>query len=86
VAQVEAERQRLTGELERLGLAVAPSAANLLWTSVEGLDGAELAARLERAKVLVASGGRFGDDTHVRVAVQDRAAGDRLLEALATAL
>jgi histidinol-phosphate aminotransferase len=86
VAQVEAERQRLTGELERLGLAVAPSAANLLWTSVEGLDGAELAARLERAKVLVASGGRFGDDTHVRVAVQDRAAGDRLLEAIASAL
>ncbi len=85
-AQVQAERRRLTGELERLGLTVAPSAANLLWIAAEGLDGAELAARLERSKVLVASGGRFGDDTHVRVAVQDRAAGDRLLDALAGAI
>lgn len=86
VAQVEAERQRLTGELGSLGLAVAPSAANLLWIAAEDLDGAELAARLERAKVLVASGARFGDDTHVRAAVQDRAAGDRLLEALAAVI
>jgi histidinol-phosphate aminotransferase len=86
VSQVEAERQRLTGELEGLGLMVAPSAANLLWIAADGVDGAELAARLERAKVLVASGGRFGDDTHVRAAVQDRAAGDRLLEAVSAAL
>jgi len=86
VAQVAAERQRLTGELERLGVAVAPSAANLLWISASGVDGAELASRLERSKVLVASGGRFGDDAHVRVAVQDRAAGDRLLDALSAVL
>lgn len=84
--QVGAERERLTGELEQLGLSVTPSAANLLWIAAEGVDGAELAARLERAKILVASGGRFGDDTHVRVAVQDRAGGDRLLDALAGAL
>lgn len=86
VAQVEAERGRLTVELEGLGLTVAPSAANLLWIAGGGLDGAELAARLERSKVLVAPGGRFGDDTHVRVAVRDRAAGDRLLDALRAAL
>lgn len=86
VAQVAAERDRLTGELERLGLTVNLSAANLLWLGADGLDGAELSARLERSKVLVASGGRFGDDTHVRAAVQDRAAGDRLLDALSAAL
>jgi histidinol-phosphate aminotransferase len=82
VTQVGAERERLSGELQRLGLTVTPSVANLLWIGGGGVDGAELAARLERAKVLVASGGRFGDDTHVRAAVQDRAAGDRLLEAI----
>jgi histidinol-phosphate aminotransferase len=86
VSEVSAERERLRGELERLGLRVGPSAANLLWIAGDGVDGAELSARLERAKVLVASGGRFGDDAHVRVAVQDRAAGDRLLDAIAAVL
>jgi histidinol-phosphate aminotransferase len=86
VSEVSAERERVRSELERLGLTVTPSAANLLWIAAEGVDGAELAARLERAKVLVASGGRFGDDTHVRAAVQDRAAGDRLLDAIAAGL
>jgi histidinol-phosphate aminotransferase len=82
VAMVEAERTRLVDALQRLGLTVAPSAANLVWFAAEGLDAAELTARLERSKVLVAAGGRFGDDTHVRAAVQDRAASDRLLDAL----
>lgn len=83
VAAVRAERDRLAGELRELGLEVAPSEANLLWIAAPGLDGAELAARLERSKVLVASGGRFGDDAHVRAAVHERAGAERLRDALA---
>ena len=50
------------------------------------MDGAELAARLERGKVIVAGGARFGDPDRVRAAIQTRAAGDRLLDAMADAL
>lgn len=82
VAAVRDERERLTAELRALGLRVADSRANVLWIGADGLDGAELATRLERAKVRVASGGRFGDPSRIRAAVQSRAAGDRLLDAL----
>lgn len=86
VASVKEERLRLQGELREMGLEVPESQANVLWLKAEGLDGAELAFRLERAKVIVASGARFGSTAHVRVAVQSRAAGDRLLDALRGAL
>jgi histidinol-phosphate aminotransferase len=86
VAAVHAERPRLVVELRDAGFDVPDSQANVLWIERPGLDGAELAARLERAGVIVASGGRFGDAEHIRAAVQSRAAGDRLLAALRGAL
>jgi histidinol-phosphate aminotransferase len=86
VAAVRAERERLASELRALGLDVAPSEANLLWIAAPGLDGGELAHRLERAKVRVAEGARFGDTARIRVAVQPGGAGDRLLDALRAAL
>ncbi|UGS38204.1 pyridoxal phosphate-dependent aminotransferase [Capillimicrobium parvum] len=87
VEAVRIERARLAGELEALGLSVAPSEANLLWLGADGFDGAGLAHELEtRAKIRVAEGGRFGDPDRIRVAVQDEAAGDRLRDALAAIL
>jgi histidinol-phosphate aminotransferase len=83
VASVRDERDRLAAELRDLGLEVAPSEANLLWIAAPGLDGAGLADRLARAKVLVASGGTFGDDGHVRAAVHERERAERLRDALA---
>ena len=56
--------------------------ANVVWLRRDGLDGAELAARLQRAGVIVATGARFGDPTRIRAAVQSRAASDRLVQAL----
>ncbi|CAN5605171.1 hypothetical protein BH24ACT24_BH24ACT24_03180 [soil metagenome] len=50
------------------------------------LSGAELAARLEEAKVRVAPGGPLGDDDHVRAAIRGGAATGRLLAALAEAI
>jgi histidinol-phosphate aminotransferase len=82
VAGVRAERERLTAEIRALGLDVSASEANLLWIGAPGVDGAELARRLEHAHVIVAGGGRFGDAQRVRAAVQSRPAGDRLLAAL----
>lgn len=85
-ASVRTERDRLAGELRALGLEVAPSEANVLWIAAPGLDGAGLADRLARAQVLVAAGGTFGGDGHVRAAVHEREGAQRLRDALAAVL
>ena len=81
-AMVAAERARLSDAVRDLGLHVAPSQANVLWLRAEGIDGGELARRLERHGVIVAPGGPLGDDACVRAAIQRPEAGDRLLRAL----
>ena len=68
--------------LRELGLQVAPSQANVLWLRADGVNGGELARRLERHGVIVAPGGPLGDDACVRVTIQRPEAGDRLLRAL----
>ena len=68
-------------------LTVAPSQANVLWVHADGLPGAELAARLERLSVLVASGGPLGDPDRARVTVPHRPEqAQRLLRALELSL
>ena len=81
-AMVAAERRRLSAAVGALGLQVAPSQANVLWLRDDGVNGGELARRLERHGVIVAPGGPLGDDTRVRASIQRPAAGDRLLRAL----
>jgi histidinol-phosphate/aromatic aminotransferase/cobyric acid decarboxylase-like protein len=46
------------------------------------LEGDELAGRLARTGVLVASGSALGEPHHLRIAVRNAAATDRLLSAL----
>jgi histidinol-phosphate aminotransferase len=86
VETVRGERERLAAELRELGCDVPDSQANVLWIEAPGLDGAELASRLERSGVIVASGARFGDPARVRAAVQTPAAGERMLSAVRNAL
>ena len=50
------------------------------------MDGAELAARLGRQRVVVRAGGPLGDARHVRVAIQGKLATDRLLREIARSL
>ena len=78
---VAAERTRLSDAVRDLGLHVTPSQANVLWLRADGVDGVELARRLERHGVIVAPGGPLGDGACVRAAVQRHEAGDRLLRA-----
>jgi histidinol-phosphate aminotransferase len=82
VAAVAAERRRLAAALRELPVTALPSQANVVWLAAPGLDGVELARRLERHAVLVAPGGPLGDPGHVRVALSRAAATDRLLTAL----
>jgi histidinol-phosphate aminotransferase len=82
-AAIAQQRERLTAELRGRGLDVAPSQANILWAAAPGASGAELAHRLERGGVRVASGGPLGDDARVRITVPHRPElAERLLRAV----
>jgi histidinol-phosphate aminotransferase len=76
------ERPRLIAALRERGFEVPDSQANFVWAAHPSLEGAELAARLERAGILVAAGDALGAPRHVRIAVRSQAATERLLNAL----
>jgi histidinol-phosphate aminotransferase len=85
-AVVIRERARLLEALAGLPVDAEPSQANVIWLSAPGIEGAELARRLEHRGVIVTPGGAFGATDHVRASVQSPQATDRLLRALETAL
>jgi histidinol-phosphate aminotransferase len=76
------QRTRLLDELHELPVDAPASQANFVWLHATGLTGAQLAAGMEEAKVLVAPGAPLGADDHVRASIRGRAATDRLLRAL----
>jgi histidinol-phosphate aminotransferase len=79
---VARERQLLTERLRELGVDVTDSQANFLWIRVRELSGDQLASALRRQGVIVAPGGPLGEDHHIRAAVRDEAATNRLLQAI----
>jgi histidinol-phosphate aminotransferase len=72
--------------LRSLGFDVTDSQANFVWAAHPTLPGAEIAARLARAGVLVAAGDALGEPQHVRIAIHSAAATDRLLSSVEKAL
>ncbi len=86
VATICEERPRVVAGLRGLGFEVADSQANFLWAAHPSLSGAELASRLAQSGILVAAGDALGEPRHIRVGLRSKAAGDRLLDALAKAL
>ncbi len=80
------QRGRLVEGLRELPVEAAPSQTNFLWLRAHDIGGNELADRLERARVRVAPGGPLGDDDHVRAAIGNAAATERLLWALRQAV
>jgi histidinol-phosphate/aromatic aminotransferase/cobyric acid decarboxylase-like protein len=83
---VSEQRARLQASLRDLPFSSPPSQANFVWMRADGMAGGELAEGLERARVRVAPGGPLGDDYHVRAAIGNGAATDRLLWALRQAV
>jgi histidinol-phosphate aminotransferase len=79
------QRERALDALHDMPVDAPESQANFLWLRAPGLNGSELAGRLERAGVIVAHGGALGEDEHVRAAIRGAAATERLLSALASA-
>jgi histidinol-phosphate aminotransferase len=83
---VSEQRTKVLDELPGLGVEAASSQANFVWMKVDGTSGADLAARLERERVLVAPGGPLGADDHVRAALRGPNETSRLLLALRRSL
>ncbi len=84
-------RRRATAARERARLAAALSGSpfsfpdghgHLVWLRSTGHDGEEIARGLAARRIYVTPGTAWGDDLHVRVALRDGAATDRLSAAL----
>jgi histidinol-phosphate aminotransferase len=80
------QRRRLQEALHELPFEAPESQANFIWVRATTISGGELVKRLDQARVHVAPGGPLGDDDHVRVAIGNAAATERLLWALHQAL
>jgi histidinol-phosphate aminotransferase len=79
------ERRRLLDGLRALPVEAAASEASFVWLRARGIEGSELARRLERSRIVVAPGEPLGDRDHVRIGVRDPAATTRVLAALKAA-
>jgi histidinol-phosphate aminotransferase len=76
------ERDKLAREFASLPVESTDTRANFIWMRVPGWTGGDLAGSLERKRVRVALGGPLGDDDHVRAAIRNPHATERLLGAL----
>ncbi len=82
VHTIHTERPRVTAGLRKLDFDVTDSQANFVWAAHPAVTGAELAARLAQAGVLVAAGDALGEPHHVRIALRSEQASLRLLDAV----
>jgi histidinol-phosphate aminotransferase len=83
---VAREREVVTEQLRELGVDVSDSQANFLWIRVRDMTGDQLANGLRKQGVIVAPGGPLGEDHHIRAAILNEAASNRLLRAIENAL
>jgi histidinol-phosphate/aromatic aminotransferase/cobyric acid decarboxylase-like protein len=76
------ERERLARGLEGTPFSFPGGHGHLVWLGSTEEDGAELARRLAAQRIYVTPGTAWGDERHVRIALRDAAATDRLLAVL----
>jgi histidinol-phosphate aminotransferase len=77
------ERERLAAALRGTPLSFPAGHGPLVWLAAAEHDGAAIARHLAARRIYVTPGAAWGDDRHVRVALRDGAATDRLTAALA---
>ena len=76
------ERERLAKALAGTPFSFPPGHGHLVWLSSLEEDGAALARRLAAQRIYITPGAAWGDERHVRIALRDAAATDRLLAVL----
>ena len=82
IAMVRAQRERVVEALRGGPVEVQPSQANVLWLRARGMDGTELARRLELHGVIVQPGGAIGEPDYIRASVHLPQHAERLMHAL----
>jgi histidinol-phosphate/aromatic aminotransferase/cobyric acid decarboxylase-like protein len=76
------ERDRLATALRGSSFSFPAGHGNLVWLSSTEEDGASIARRPAAQRIYVTPGATWGDEQHVRVALRDGPATDRLVGAL----
>jgi histidinol-phosphate aminotransferase len=76
------ERERLADGLRETPFSFPAGHGHLVWLESAEHDGAAIAGGLAAQRIYVRPGTAWGDDRHVRVALRDGAATDRLVSAL----
>ena len=76
------ERERLAAALTGTPFSFPAGHGPLVWLSSTEHDGAAIAAGLAAQRIYVTPGSAWGDERHVRVALRDGAATDRLSAAV----
>ena len=76
------ERVRLADALDGTSLRFPDGHGHLVWLSSSAHEGAAVARHLAARRIYVTPGSAWGDEWHVRVALRDGAATDRLVAAL----
>jgi histidinol-phosphate aminotransferase len=76
------ERERLAAALDGTPFSFPPGHGPFVWLSSTEHDGAAIASGLAAQRVYVTPGSAWGDERHVRVALRDAAATDRLSDSL----
>jgi histidinol-phosphate/aromatic aminotransferase/cobyric acid decarboxylase-like protein len=76
------ERERMARALEGTPYQFPAGHGHLVWLSSTEEDGAALARRLAAQRIYVTPGAAWGDERHIRIALRDAAATDRLLAVL----
>jgi histidinol-phosphate aminotransferase len=76
------ERERLAAALEGTSFSFPAGHGHLVWLSSSEHEGADVARHLAGSRIYVTPGTAWGDDAHVRVALRDGAATDRLADTL----
>jgi histidinol-phosphate aminotransferase len=76
------ERDRLAGALRGSPFSFPAGHGPLVWLASSEEDGGSIARRLAAQRIYVTPGAAWGDERHVRVALRDGAATDRLAGAL----
>ena len=81
-AMVAEQRAAVVAALEQSPYEAAPTQANVVWLRLPGVDGAELASRLEAQNVVAQPGGAIGEPEYVRASVHLPEHATRLVRAL----
>jgi histidinol-phosphate/aromatic aminotransferase/cobyric acid decarboxylase-like protein len=76
------ERRRLGDALRGSPFSFSAGHGHLVWLSSTEEDGASIVRRLAASRIYVTPGAQWGDERHVRIALRDGAATDRLAGAL----